>query len=355
MLATLATLALISGVTYARSGPVDPGSGDTARLLYEFPHDTYLENIAVRPNGQILVNPLSFPQLWLVDPDLPGEACVVHEFPDVLGLSGIVEYQPDIFAVLTGNFSFSTDNPGLGTWAIWSIDLGGVYVTSNETMVASPSVVKKIAAIPEATFLNGLSVLSSPEKDLLIAGDVKTGVIYKVDTETGEYAVVINNSYTAPVDTSGLGIVGTDGIKVVEDVLYFDNAGQGILVKVSLNTSDGTPAGGFEVVATRLTAKDQWDDFSIDCEGNVLIATGGANTVEIISLKGQVDIVAGRLNSTAIAEGTSTAFGRRRDDADVLYVATAGGAAEPVNGDIIIGGQVLAVKTNVRGSGCYPY
>lgn len=238
------------------------------------------------------------------------------------------------------------------TWAIWSIDLGDVRVTSNQTTAASPPVVKKIAAIPEATFLIGLSVLSSPEKQLSIAGDVKTGVIYTVDIATGQYAVVINNTYTAPADTSGLGAAGTDGIKVVEDVLYFDNAGQGTLVKVSLNTSDGTSADGFVVVATHLTPEDQWDDFSLDCEGKVFIATGGANTVQMISPEGEVSIVAGSLNSTTIAEGTSTAFGRRRHDASVLYVTTAGGAAEPVNGDIIIGGQVLAVNTNVRGSGC---
>lgn len=114
MLATTATLALISGLTSARSGQLEPESGDTVRLLYEFPYNTYLENIAVRPNGQFLITPLSLPQLWLVEPDLPGEAFIVCEFPEVLGLSGIVEYQPDIFAVLTGNFSFSTGDPGLG-------------------------------------------------------------------------------------------------------------------------------------------------------------------------------------------------------------------------------------------------
>ncbi|KAJ4389812.1 hypothetical protein N0V93_007284 [Gnomoniopsis smithogilvyi] len=327
-------------------------SGDPVRLLYEFPYDTYVENLAVRPNGQILVTPLNIPQLWLVEPDLPGEAFVAYEFPGVLGLTGIVEYQPDVFAVVTGNFSVSTGDPGLGTWAIWSIDLGGVNITSNETTLASPPRVRKITTISEATALNGLSVLSSAEEQYLIVGDVKTGVIYSAEVETGEYAAIVNNTYTEPAPIYGFGTAATDGIKVVEDVLYFGNCGQGIFVKTHLNASDGTPVGDFEVVATKLTSLDQWDDFTFDCEGKVFIAAGGANTVQRIDSRGSVKIIAGNLNSTAIAEATATKFGRRENDDDVLYVTTAGGVATPVDGTIILGGQVLAIEMQSKGSNC---
>lgn len=354
MWARFAILLLVSACLSAARIPAahSTKSGDPVRLLYEFPHDTYVENLAVRSNGQLLVNSLSFAQLWLVEPEDPGEVFVVYEFSGVLGLSGIVEYQPDVFAVLTGNFSISTGDPGLGTWAIWSIDLGGVNVTSNGSTVAKPPQVRQIASVSEATFLNGLSVMSSTAGQLLIVGDVKTGVIYSVDVETGEYAVIINNTHTAPATTYGFGTAATDGIKMVDDVLYFDNCGQGVLVKVPLNARDGTPAGDFEVVATRLTTYDQWDDFTFDCEGSLFIATGGANTVQKIDPQGTVEIIAGSLNSTAIAESTSTKFGRREDDADVLYVTTGGGAGTPVDGTIILGGQVLAIKTKSKGSYC---
>lgn len=349
----IATFSLVSVCISAAGAPSRPtNTSDPVRLLYEFPYDTYAENLAVRPNGQILVTPLNLPQLWLVEPNLPGEAFIAYDFPKVLGLAGIVEYQPDVFAVLTGNFSISTGDPGTGTWAIWSVDFGGVYVTSNETTVTSPPHVKKIAAIPEATSLNGLSVLSNAERQYLMAGDVKTGVIYRVEVETGEYAAIINDTYTAPGPTYDFDTCATDGIKVVDDILYFDNCGQGTLVKVPLNTSNGTPAGDFEVVATRLTSYDQWDDFTFDCEGNIFIATGGADTVQRIDAQGQVEIIAGSLNSTAIAESTSTKFGRREGDDDVLYVTTGGRAGTPVDGIIILGGQILAIKTQTKGSNC---
>lgn len=347
------TVCTIAALSRASSAAVNGSrASDPVSTLYEFPFDIYAENLAVRSNGQILVTPISLPQIYLVEPHLPGEVFVVHEFPEIIGLTGIVEYQPDVFAVVTGNFSLAAGDPGAGTWAVWSIDLGGVNITSNDTTTANPPQVKKIADVPEATSLNGLSVLSSAETQLLIVGDVKTGAIYSLDPGTGDYAIVINNTYTAPAELYAFGTAGTDGMKVRDDVLYFDNAGQGILVKVPLNVTNGMPSGDFEVVAERLTALDQWDDFTFDCEGNIFIATGGANTVQRVDVQGNVEIIAGNLNSTAIAESTSTKFGRREDDAGILYVTTGGGAATPVNGDITIGGQVLAIKTGTNACFC---
>lgn len=336
----------------AYSSTTLPHPPNATHTIYEFPKGNYIENLAVRANGQILVSPLTLPQLWLVDPYLPGQGFVVHNFSETLGLSGIVEYRPDVFAVLTGNFSLETGDPGAGTWAIWSIDLGDVQVTSNKSTIEQPPQVSKIVDVPEATFLNGLSVLSGTDKQHLIVGDVKTGEIYSVDMHTGEYVVVINNTYTSPAPIYGFGSAATDGIQVRNDVLYFSNFGQGTLTRVPLNKTNGRPMGDFETVARILTPEDQWDDFTLDCDGHVWMAAGGANTVQKIRPEGEVEIVAGGLNSTAIAEPTSTKFGRREDDADVLYVTTAGGEVTPVDGDITMGGQVVAIRTKSQGFFC---
>lgn len=76
--------------------------------------------------------------------------------------------------------------------------------------------VKETAAIPEATFQNGLSFWSVPDRQLLIAGVVKTEEVHSVDVETGEHAVAPKNTYAAPVKTSRFGLAGSDGIKVVD-------------------------------------------------------------------------------------------------------------------------------------------
>ena len=54
--------------------------------------------------------------------------------------------------------------------------------------------------------------------------------------------------------------------------------------------------------------------------------------------------MAGDLNSTELAEPTSCAFGRGRGEEGKLFVTTGGGLAVPVNGDEIVGGQVVGVE-----------
>lgn len=142
---------------------------------------------------------------------------------------------------------------GAGTWAVWSIDLGGVSATDASRASVGTSRVRQIAAVPEATFLEVLAVLSVGEggkKQLLVIGDVKTGLIYSMDADTGEYEVA-NNAHTAPGTACGFGAAGTGGLKVAGETLYFSDAGQGTLVKVRLNVSDGKPAGKFETMARR--------------------------------------------------------------------------------------------------------
>ncbi|PSR79285.1 hypothetical protein BD289DRAFT_442676 [Coniella lustricola] len=353
-ISTLAVLSAYTAVVAAAaarpraSPPLDP-----VDTLYEFPVDTYVENLAVRSNGQVLVHTLSYPRLFLVEPYLPGHIFVLCEFPETLGLSGIVEYRPDVFAVLTGNFSLATGDSGAGTWAVWNVDLGGVNITSNDTMASKPPRVTKIADVPEATFLNGLSFfVTAGGQELLVIGDVKAGTIYSMDPDTGSYAVLINNTYTAPGSLYAFGTAGTDGVQVRDGILYFDNAGQGTLVTVTLDADTGEAGDDFEVIAQTTTTTVQWDDFTFDCKGNILIATGGANTIDEVDAQGKIQTIAGNLNSTTIAEPTSAKFGRREDDADTLYATTGGGVATPVDGDIVVGGQVLAIKTGVKGSFC---
>ncbi|KAH8765390.1 hypothetical protein F5883DRAFT_99293 [Diaporthe sp. PMI_573] len=348
----ITAVSILSGCAIAAEIHDSPFRKAETRTIYQFPNNTYVENLAVRPNGQILVNVLTSPQVWLIDPELPDRAVLVHEFPSVLGLSAIVEYQPDVFAIAGGNVSLGTGEAFVDSWSIWSLDLSGINITSNESISAQPPAISKIADVPSARFLDGMALLSGPWKQLLIVGDVRTGTIYSVDMATGGYAVVINNTLTSPAPDYAFGPSATNGIQIRDDMMYFANIGQKTLNTVRLDVSDGTPVGEFETIAHTLGPLDQWDDFALDDEGNVWMAAGGANTIQKINTHtGDVRIVAGDVNSTSIAEPTSAKFGRRESDSTVLYVTTAGGLATPVNGDITIGGQLVAVGTGSgRGS-----
>src|ERR1700757_73284 len=68
----------------------------------QFPEQFFLENIAVRRDGSILVTVLNRKELWYIPapaPDVPVEPVLVHTF-DHLAM-GIVETDPDIFYVCT--------------------------------------------------------------------------------------------------------------------------------------------------------------------------------------------------------------------------------------------------------------
>lgn len=66
---------------------------DQVRTVFEFPKGTYVENLAVRANGQVLVTPLTEPNLLLIDPQRRGTLpTLVYTFPEALGLAGITEY-----------------------------------------------------------------------------------------------------------------------------------------------------------------------------------------------------------------------------------------------------------------------
>ncbi|KAK5703745.1 hypothetical protein LTR97_002758 [Elasticomyces elasticus] len=308
------------------------------RLLYEYPVGTWIENIAVRSNGDLLLTVLNVPHLDQVSPYKANATPeTIHSFPNALSVFGIAEIAPDVFAMAVGNFTL-TGGVQPGSFSIWSVSF-----TMHDTMEAH-----KIADLPQATFLNGLCSLpgTGSPKDFLV-GDIKQGLIYYVDTSTGDYGVAINNSFTAAVSDPVFGTAGVNGMHVHDGDLFFTNTGQALFAKMHIHTS-GTPAGEPTIVARVLNSSMEFDDFAIK-DNDAYLVTGSGNSIERVGLEGTSKgrIVAGSLNSTQFAEPTSCAFGRTEADRHILYVVTAGGLATPVDGDVTVGAQVLAVDTRL--------
>ena len=76
------------------------------------------------------------------------------------------------------------------------------------------------------------------------------------------------------------------------------------------------------------------------------MATQGGDSIAEVKPNGDTRIIAGVVNTTEIAEPTSAQFGRTVGDRHVLYVVTAGGLAVPIDGDVVVGGQVVAVDAS---------
>jgi hypothetical protein len=296
------------------------------RDIYQFPNETWLENLAIRQNGHILVTVLTAPEVWQVDPfhtDSP--ATLIYRFPEVIGLLSIVELQQDVFYTITGNFTVATTESTSGSYSIWKIDMrsnGGLAIVS------------KLVDMPEGVLLNGMAVLNE-KKRLVVVGDAGAGVVFTLDVGTGRYSKTMGDPTMKPTSSFPIGI---NGIKIRGRYLYYATTAQELFSRILINSDDGTAAGPVECIAKNVFG----DDFSLDELGNAYVGENVKDVVAKITPEGVVTVMAGSLNSTLVSGATSTEFGRTYVDRSVLYVTTSGGigSSAPVEG-----GKVVAIYT----------
>ncbi|KAM0801571.1 hypothetical protein BDR22DRAFT_804600 [Usnea florida] len=299
-----------------------PSNRNPIRGGYVFPKGAWNENLAIRSNGQQLLTRLDTPEIWLLELETwnPYPAVLVYRFPGVQAVTGIAELAPDVFAVIAGNYTLDS-GPTPGSWAIWRMDLNGWDGTPTELDDTPPL----------------------PADHYVLMSDFRAGVVYRLDVNSGAYKVVIEDSLMVAVPQPIFGVSGVNGLRVRDGYLYFTNTGQNILAKIPIN-ADGTPSGTSSVIAHTPASTDYFDGFTFDSHGTVYIGTGSGNTlVKVSQSGGPVMKVAGQFNSLSLAEPTNCAFGRGTTDQGVLYVATAGGIAAPVQGRLTRGGSLMAL------------
>jgi hypothetical protein len=307
---------------------------------------TWLENIAVRSNGDLLVNQLApAPVLYTIrNPTSPSaslEPIYTWHAPNVTDLLGITETYPDTFAIIAGNATANaTGYPG--TWSVWE-------VAFPSPKSSSPSV-KKLANIPAAQFLNGVIPLPG-RPDILLIPDSQFGLLFRFDTGTGKYEVIADRPEFKPYPerqnkTVGFGI---NGARIRDGYLYFSNSNLVKIFRIKI-TKDGYVAqnGKAEVDLYADLGKVTIfvDDFTFKDDGTLWAVSNDGNTIVAVSNDGtKIEEVAGKRDQLTVAGGTAAAFGRTKKDRDVLYVSTAGGLDAPVNGTVTEPGKVVAVDT----------
>ncbi|KAJ7270612.1 hypothetical protein B0H12DRAFT_773474 [Mycena haematopus] len=301
--------------------------------IYHNPHPgTWLENLAVRPNGQILATRLDVPEIYQITPDPHNpNPTLIYAFPSAIGTLGIAELPatPDVYAVLVGNFSLATISSQPGSYSIWRVD-----------MRPSRPIVSKIADIPPAVLPNGMVSLSAAENALLVS-DSTLGNVWRFDLITHAYEVAIDDPLMKKVSPS-VG-EGVNGIRLHGEYLYFINSYAPFLGRVPIYPN-GTAKGKATIVAYAPDGEGSFDDFAIDEEGTAYVATGLGNVITKVTEEGVASVIAGNLNSSQIANPTSVAFGRKEWDRWTIYVTTGGGLEAPINGTAVVGAQLVAVK-----------
>lgn len=349
----LAILASLLSLTVAATVPLpQPVSHQApAHIVHQFSNPTWIENLAVRQNGQIFATALTEPSIYLLDPILssldpqsPRGATLIHSFLPEKAVLGITETQADHFFVIVGNASLSSAgfNFALGTYAIYSVDL-----TTYNPILNSGAKIHLVTTIPEAGLLNGLATLDAG-KDLIIATDSIHGIIWLINVQTGKTSKLLSSSLLLPTAAS-LGL-GANGLRVLLSkcgctaTVYISNLATSILYSVDISLST-LAVGPLKTIQTGIAI----DDFALDpVKGIAYVAAGSLNSVLSFSVGGgEVKVLYGGVNSTALPGPTSVQLGRGLLGQGKVYVSTDGGLAGPVNGVFTEGGKVVEIEVGL--------
>lgn len=324
-------ISTLIAVVRGASVPANPA----IRNIHTFDANVFVENIAVRSNGQLLVTSLSVPHLYAIDPTVanPG-APIVHTFSNVTGISGIAEVRPNVFALVTAVWDLANTRAEPGTLAVWTVDFNG--------KPSDPPRVTLLTTIQNSTIFNGIA-RHPTNPCLLLAADSALGAVWRVNLTSGAYGVAFLSPLFTPVGTAPGTNLGINGIRTAGNHIYFTNSARGLFGRVPID-GNGNQAGAVETISHSGDAGAGviYDDIALDVkngEGSAWIASHPSYAVRVdVGASGAQYVVN---DTTLLLNPTSAAFGRgSRAQEKTLYVTNGG----EFSGNDLINGGVVAVQ-----------
>lgn len=313
----------------------DEGAVELSKVetVHAFPLNYFVENIAVRSSGGILVTVHNRNELIYIDPgQAKQQPVVVHTFSTAV--SGIVEVESDQFYVSTGTIGQR------GSYAIFKVDMSDFKIDADGNATNSAPVTK-VADVPDALFLNGSALLNRDEGIILLADSI-LGAVYRLQISSAKVDVWIQHKLLEKATDNPL-MPGVNGIKVYKGALYLTNTEARKFLRVAIDESGGS-TGEMEVLEEKLNA----DDFAFDADGSAYLTTHIFQSVVKRRGDGTRTRIAGGTDNRTCAGTTASAFGRTASDRTSLYVTTTGGMSYPVNGEL---GPARLLKIDVGHAG----
>ncbi|KAK7045053.1 hypothetical protein R3P38DRAFT_2609411 [Favolaschia claudopus] len=286
------------------------------KLVLQSPTNDFFENLAVRPNGNILITSPVSSTLMMVDPTVANPTLkTIHTFPNVT-LAGITEVQPDVYGLITLVLNITTTTALPGSIAVWRVDLS----------THGPPIITKAASVPDAIFLDGLGSVPG-EPDLVLGSDSAAGLVWQINLQTGAVRIAAKDVAFAP-DASATPPFGINGLHIRNGDLFFTNTDQQTFASVPITVRGGNvaQAGRVEILGSPANATEQFDDFAFDGEGRAWVATN-PNLLTVFFPPIQSNGLLGRVNGVGnpveFVNPTSGAFGRGSvAQEQTLYVTT---------------------------------
>lgn len=305
-----------------------PGFTDEALspfTVYQYPDNgTWIANIATRPNYDLVITRTDVPEVWTINVD-EGTAQLATNIPNANNLIGICSIDFDDYVVIAGNLNTTTLAPEAGSFSAWK-----VHIDSANNATAT-----LIAAIPEGQFLHGVTTFQKTRDTVnVLIADAVQGAIYKLDTTTGEYSIVIQDD----------GLAGVNNLHTQNGYLYFTATQKNVFGRVAIDLEEGTATDSIEVILSDKTLVP--DGFSLAPNGSTAyMATFVQNSIITVDLDDEnhpTSIIYGSINSTELAGPTTVQY-VQNGPCEMLYVATNGGQTAPVGGSFVEPAKIAGI------------
>ncbi|KAK4222481.1 hypothetical protein QBC38DRAFT_427243 [Podospora fimiseda] len=333
----LRTLAIYFFTTFffvkCRAIPPPPATQLSSHLVTQLPNPAWLENIAIRPNGELLLTVLK-PQPILYKVIKPWDASprveIIYDFSSntTVALIGITETIHDVF-VLVSAASLA------GPFTAWTADFKGK---------SSPQVTK-LTHLNGAKLPNGVTSLPGCPNRVLIA-DSFAGLVWSLDTITQKFEIAVQvPEMSPPPNSTAQGAVGINGIKMYKGYLYWTNSMLATVYRIKIKP-DGTAERSSKAEIVAHFPVSFLDDFVINDHGILFAMASYENQIWATSSQpgGSVTLVIGQKDQPTVSGITSGEFGRTRQDGKSLYAVTSGAGTDGKITDGL-GGKVVAVDT----------
>lgn len=295
-------LALVASLA---SATVLPRQSSAASSVYKLSGNAWIETVAVRSNGDILLARLDVPELWSVNPSTKAGSKLLS-FTGGIALTGLTELSPDVFAVVVGNITVrGAISVKAGSWAVWKVDLTGSSPKAN-----------LVKAVPESGFFIGVTPFNN---DTIFIADAGKGAVVKIKISTGEYSTVLADP-TMKAPSSAAIQEGIHGIQYHDGQLFFTNTFGNSYNKIAVDKTTGK-VGAVTPIKTAMSSPE---GFTLGPDGTAYMAQMSGGVIKITS--------DGKQSSVAsVSSASCAAFGRTDKDKNTLYVSTSNGALMSVN------------------------
>ena len=266
-------------------------------LITEWPQGSFVENLAAKHDGRLLVTVHSSNEIYEVNPHLSkANRTLLVKLPS--SPSGIAELDYNHFYVNAGTIG----QPN--SWSIYRVSLH-----DEATPKASYT---QVAAVDSALFLNGLCVLSY-EHGTLLSVDSMLGQIFKINIHTKQVELWYESDLLKKRSHDPM-MPGINGIRrcAADGSLYLSNTDRAIILRLAIDPFDFRPKGQLETLVRNIVC----DDFTIDRFGAIYATTHVHNSLMRLTPVQDGEYL--REDVATLADGlagaTSCVFGRTYDD-----------------------------------------